>query len=143
LYNTGGFKKEETNTQINQKFSSKGDDLLDQNPVSLKSFKGHRERITRIEFNPNLKQLITTGNDAVVHVWNYRKGARPYVFDAHKGAINALSVNPSGNLIATGSADKTIRIWNNSMEGYNKALKSHTGPVRDLSFSCDGQLLLS
>lgn len=39
------------------------------NPESLKMFKGHRERITRIEFNPNLKQLVTTANDAVVHVW--------------------------------------------------------------------------
>lgn len=112
-------------------------------PESLKMFKGHRERITRIEFNPNLKQLVTTANDAVVHVWNYKKNSRPYVFKGHKGGIYALSVNPSGNIIATGSADKTIRIWNNSMEGYSKALKSHTGPVRDLCFSCDGQLLLS
>ena len=126
-YATSGYN----NTGI---FNNPGPDE-DTNPQCLKTFKGHRERIARIEFNPNLKQLVTTGNDAVVHVWNYRKNSRPYVFKAHKGGINALSINPSGNLIATGSADKTIRIWNNSMEGYNKVLKSHTGPVRDICFS--------
>ena len=128
--NTGMFKNQEQEQES-------------MHPQSLKTFKGHRERITRIEFNPNLKQLVTTSNDAVVHVWNYKKNSRPYVFDAHKKAINALSINPSGNLIATGSSDKTIRIWNNSIEGFSKAFKSHTGPVRDLCFSCDGQLLLS
>ena len=112
-------------------------------PTSLKPFTGHKERITRIEFNPNLKQIITTANDAKVYVWNYKRNSRPYIFDSHKGGIYALSLNPNGSLIATGSADKTIRIWNNSMEGYHKVLKSHTGPVRDLKFSCDGQLLLS
>lgn len=112
-------------------------------PENLKMFKGHKGKVTRIEFNPNLKQLVTTGTDSIVHVWNYKKNARPYIFNTHKGAIYGLSVNPSGNLIATGSADKTIRIWNNTMEGYSKVLKSHTGAVRDLSFSCDGQLLLS
>lgn len=116
--NTGMFNREEEKEALN--------------PQSLKVLTGHKEKITRIEFNPNLKQLITTSNDAVVNVWNFRKNARPYVFDAHKGAINALSINPSGNLIASGSSDKTIRIWNNSIEGYNKVLKSHTGPVRDL-----------
>jgi centriolar protein POC1 len=127
----------------NANFNGREEEQESMHPQSLKTFKGHRERITRIEFNPNLKQLVTTSNDAVVHVWNYKKNSRPYVFDAHKKAINALSINPSGNLIATGSSDKTIRIWNNSVEGFSKSLKSHSGPVRDLCFSCDGQLLVS
>ena len=127
--NTGGFQQPQEENEMH--------------PESIKMFKGHKERISRIEFNPNLKQLVTTSSDAVVHVWNYRKNTRHYKFTAHKGGINALSINPAGNLIATGSSDKTIKIWNNSIEGFHKTLKSHTGVVRDLCYSCDGQLLLS
>lgn len=92
-------------------FASVGD------PALKRSFKGHKDAITAIAFNPNLKQVVSSSLDGTVMVWNFKPSLRPYRFIGHKGPVYDVQVSPQGNLIASCSADETVRIWNNSVEG--------------------------
>lgn len=86
-------------------FSGVGD------PALKRSFKGHKDAITAIAFNPNLKQVVSSSLDGTVMVWNFKPSLRPYRFIGHKGPVYDVQVAPQGNLIASCSADETIRLW--------------------------------
>ena len=80
-------------------------------PQLKRSFKGHKDAITSIAFNPNLKQVISASLDGTVMVWNFKPSLRPYRFIGHKGPVYDLAVSPNGQMIASCSQDETIRLW--------------------------------
>eukprot|EP00357_Protocruzia_adherens_P002473 CAMPEP_0115024816 /NCGR_PEP_ID=MMETSP0216-20121206/33530_1 /TAXON_ID=223996 /ORGANISM="Protocruzia adherens, Strain Boccale" /LENGTH=534 /DNA_ID=CAMNT_0002399081 /DNA_START=57 /DNA_END=1661 /DNA_ORIENTATION=+ len=112
-------------------------------PALKRSFRGHRDTISAVQFNPNLKQVASSSYDGCINVWNFKPDLRPFKFVGHKGAVNDIAFSPAGNILASCSKDQTIRLWNNNVEGYSTAIKAHSGPIRSINFSCDGQLLLS
>jgi centriolar protein POC1 len=107
-------------------------------PALKRSFKGHKDQVCKVAFNPNLKQVVSGSVDGTVMVWNFKSTMRPYRFVGHKEAVYDVKVSPTGNIIASCSADRTIRLWNNSVEGHSKVIKSHQYPVRCLSISQNG-----
>ena len=112
-------------------------------PALKRSFKGHKDGITGIAFNPNLKQVVSSSLDGTVMVWNFKPSLRPFRFIGHKGAVHDVAVSPQGSLIASCADDHTVRLWNNTVEGHFQIIKSHTAPVKSVSFSSDGSLVLS
>jgi centriolar protein POC1 len=118
-------------------FASVGD------PALKRSFKGHKDTITGLAFNPNLKQVVSSSLDGTLMVWNFKPTLRPYRFIGHSGPIYDMAVSPNGQVIASASADETVRIWTNTVEGHSKVIKSHSAPVKSVAFSTDGSLLLS
>lgn len=112
-------------------------------PALKRSFKGHKDAITGIAFNPNLKQVISSSLDGTLMVWNFKPSLRPYRFIGHKGPVYDVVVSPSGGVFASCSADETVRIWNNSVEGHSQVIKGHSAPVKSVCFSTDGSLILS
>lgn len=118
-------------------FASVGD------PALKRSFKGHKDTITALAFNPNLKQVVSSSLDGTLMVWNFKPTLRPYRFIGHSGPIYDMAVSPNGQVIASASADETVRIWTNTVEGHSKVIKSHSAPVKSVAFSTDGSLLLS
>ena len=112
-------------------------------PALKRSFKGHKDTITGIAFNPNLKQVISTSLDGTLMIWNFKPTLRPYRFIGHKGPIYDVAVSPNGQVIASASADETVRLWTNTVEGHSQVIKSHSAPVKSVAFSSDGALLLS
>jgi centriolar protein POC1 len=65
-------------------------------PALKRSFKGHKDAITGICFNPNLKQVISSSLDGTLMVWNFKPSLRPYRFIGHKGPVYDVCVNPTG-----------------------------------------------
>ena len=112
-------------------------------PALKRSFKGHKDGVSSVAFNPNLKQVISGSHDGTVMVYNFKPALRPFRFVGHKGPVHDIAVHPSGNTIVSASHDETIRVWNNTVEGYSQVIKSHSAPVKSLSLSLDGALLLS
>lgn len=50
-------------------------------------FKGHRDTVTSVSFNPNMKQLATGSMDSCVMVWHFKPQSRAYRFIGHKVCI--------------------------------------------------------
>ena len=112
-------------------------------PALERSFRGHRDRVNAVAFNPNMKQLVTASDDAAVMVWHFRPTLRAFRFIGHKAAVLSVAVSPSGDLIASGSKDRTIRLWLPTVKGESTAIRAHMGAVRSVRFSSDGESLLS
>jgi len=74
-------------------------------PALKRSFKGHKESVNSVVFNPNLKQVVSGSNDGTVMIWNFKALQRPYRFVGHKGPVHSVAVSPDGQLIVSGSAD--------------------------------------
>ncbi|KAJ1632591.1 WD40-repeat-containing domain protein [Pavlovales sp. CCMP2436] len=112
-------------------------------PSLERSFRGHRDTVTSVCFNPNMRQLVSGGMDSVVMCWNFKVQQRAFRFVGHKGPVFCVASSPTGNLIASGSRDKCVRLWLPTVRGECTVIKSHTGAVRSVDFSPDGQHLLS
>lgn len=58
--------------------------LQPEDPTLERSFRGHRDAVTSVAFNSNLKQLISGSLDSCVMVWNFKPQLRAYRFAGHK-----------------------------------------------------------
>lgn len=107
-------------------------------PALKRSFKGHKDAVCRVAFNPNLKQVVSGSADGTVMVWNFKTTMRPFRFVGHDRPVYDVKVAAPGQLIASCSADATIRLWNNTVEGHSQVIKKHSGAVRSISISANG-----
>lgn len=55
-----------------------------EDPTLERSFRGHRDAVTSVCFNSNMKQLITGSLDNCVMVWNFKPQLRAYRFTGHQ-----------------------------------------------------------
>lgn len=53
-------------------------------PTLERSFRGHKDAVTSVAFNSNLKQLISGSLDNCVMVWNFKPQLRAFRFAGHK-----------------------------------------------------------
>ena len=92
-------------------------------PTLERSFRGHKDAVSAVAFNPNMKQLVSGGHDATVMVWNFKLQLRAFRFLGHKAAVLSVASAPSGNLIASGSKDRTVRLWIPTVKGESTVIK--------------------
>ncbi|GAX76713.1 hypothetical protein CEUSTIGMA_g4159.t1 [Chlamydomonas eustigma] len=114
-----------------------------EDPTLERSFRGHRDAVTSVCFNSNMKQLITGSLDNCVMVWNFKPQLRAFRFTGHKAGVYSVAFSPSHSLIASGSKDRSVRLWHPTVEGKSTVLKAHTGTVRCVNFSNDGRMLIT
>ena len=55
-----------------------------EDPTLERSFRGHRDAVTSVCFNPNMKQLVSGSLDNCVMVWNFKPQLRAFRFTGHK-----------------------------------------------------------
>ena len=55
-----------------------------EDPTLERSFRGHRDAVTSVAFNPTMKQLVSGSLDNCVMVWNFKPQLRAYRFAGHK-----------------------------------------------------------
>jgi hypothetical protein len=54
-----------------------------EDPTLERSFRGHKDAVTAVAFNSNLKQLISGSLDGTVMVWNFKPQLRAFRFAGH------------------------------------------------------------
>ncbi|KAJ9113689.1 hypothetical protein QFC22_005998 [Naganishia vaughanmartiniae] len=107
---------------------------------TMATFYSHTSAVTRGEFLPNGKYLITASEDCSVCLWNPSTSAAPIMKltpgsttnfgnfggEAEGGGITALAVAPASNLCAIGGSNGAIRIVNLPQGNVVGHLKGHT-----------------
>ncbi|GFO01917.1 poc1 centriolar protein homolog a [Plakobranchus ocellatus] len=114
-----------------------------EDPSLERHFRGHRDVVTAVDFNPNMTQLASSSLDNNLMVWNFKAKMRAYRFVGHKDAVCCVQFSPSGHLVASASRDKTVRLWIPSVKGESTVFRAHTGTVRSVDFSSDGQAMVT
>jgi centriolar protein POC1 len=105
-------------------------------PTLERTFRGHRCAINSAAFFPNMKQMVSGGDDDCLMLWNFKANLRAYRFSEHEGSVNSVAVAPNGNLIASASSDRTVRLWSTNLANTRSSvIKSHTGNVRAVQVS--------
>lgn len=59
-------------------------------PTLERTFRGHKDAITSVNFSPNMKQLVSGSRDSCLMVWNFRPQLRAFRFVGHKVGTPAL-----------------------------------------------------
>ncbi|GBG77627.1 hypothetical protein CBR_g24073 [Chara braunii] len=116
---------------------------MGEEPRLERSFRGHRDCVTGVAFNRNMKQLISCSLDGCVMVWNFKPQLRAFRYGGHKAPVCSVAFSPCDELIASGSRDQTVRIWVPTVQGKSTVIRAHSGTVRTVSFSGNGRFLLS
>ncbi|KAK1799623.1 hypothetical protein P4O66_006082, partial [Electrophorus voltai] len=115
-----------------------------EDPTLERHFKGHRDAVTSVDFNCNMKQIATGSMDSCIMIWTLKPQMRAYSrFVGHKDAVMSVQFSASGHLLVSASRDKTVRLWVPSVKGESTAFRAHTGTVRSVNFSSDGQTLVT
>uniref|UniRef100_UPI00398F77CE POC1 centriolar protein homolog A-like isoform X3 n=1 Tax=Pristiophorus japonicus TaxID=55135 RepID=UPI00398F77CE len=114
-----------------------------EDPSLENNFKGHKDVVTSVDFNPNSKQLASTSLDKCLMIWNLKPQSRAYRFAGHKDAVMCVQFSPSGHLVASASRDKTVRLWTPNVKGVSTAFTAHSATVRSVNFSSDGNFLVT
>lgn len=79
------------------------------------NIQGHTLSVFSAKFHPLTQQLVSTGRDAQIKIWDtFDHFEELKSIPAHMYASNHLVFHPSGKYFASGSMDKTIKIWDGS-----------------------------
>lgn len=72
-----------------------------EDPTLERSFRGHKDAVTSVAFNHNMKQLISGGLDGSVMVWNFKPQLRAFRFAGHKVSTPGSSTELVRNCYAS------------------------------------------
>lgn len=103
----------------------------------------HRAGIWSVTFAPEGKQLITTGIDNVVRIWDVDGGNEVRKLEGHNHSVSRASVSPDGRKLATGGFDGTVSLWDLDSGRQLVALKGHSGFIYGVAFSGEGKQLVT
>ena len=101
-----------------------------------------RPSISGLDFSGDANELLTSGGDGWVRLWNVSGGYRGKSLSAPTG-IHCIRLSPTGKMLAVGchaESGNSIRIWNLPAGKYLDLPKDSRW-VHDLDFSGDGRLL--
>lgn len=123
-----------------------GIQLLDltSNNFKLQNLKGHEgKKIKSVAFFPNSKNLVSSGTDKKVLLWDIQTGKSETIWE-QDGIVQSLSVSPDGNVIAACTKDGRIILlsgknWENVRELFNE----ENNPVNVVQFNHAGNILIS
>lgn len=106
----------------------------------------HAQELYSVKFHPDGKQLLTSGRDETVKLWQITDQNRQIqlvrTFKGNLTDVLSLNFSADGTKIALGSQDSSIQILN-SDGTLELKLGGHTDGIFDVNFSPDGRYLLS
>ena len=103
----------------------------------------HADFVSRVEFSPDGRQVITTGRDATARIWDSATGDQVAVLRGHKRWVTRLEPTADGRSIVTGSDDGTVRVWDAASGAPESVMRPRAGPVTALAVSPAGAQIFS
>ncbi|OTA07414.1 Splicing factor motif [Trichoderma parareesei] len=113
----------------------------------LSTFKGHAQRVCRVEFHPSGRYLASASEDTSWRLWDVEKNAELLLQEGHSRGVYAVSFNTDGSLLASAGLDSIGRIWDlrsgRTVMILDGHLDGHIKPIHSLDWSSDGHRVLS
>ncbi|KAH7926158.1 WD40 repeat-like protein [Leucogyrophana mollusca] len=116
----------------------------------MRSFDGHRDRITSLDFSRDGRFLVSGSDDGTARLWDMLGDGSSKILRAHDSASTAIgkhrvvvAMSPCGQFIATGTLDAAVRIWDITTYTLLETLQGHVGSVDCVVFTPDGKGLFS
>lgn len=105
--------------------------------------RGHKDRVTAIDYNRTKELLASSSLDGSVRLWNMRKKGE--LQSTVKGAkeLFAVALHPHKSIVAYGGTDKIVTLWNYRLQTSQPITPGHTSIVRAIAWSKNGKMLAS
>ena len=106
------------------------------------TLRGHKKRITDIEYAPDGRAVLTVSNDHTGLVWSAANGRLLHRLIGHFFPVNSGSYNANGYWIVTAS-QYTAGLWSASTGQLLFYIGGHTAPLTGATFSSEGDRILT
>ncbi len=104
----------------------------------LKSFEGHKGRVTDVAFSSDGRRVLTASDDHTARVWDVATGKTLHVLEGHTQAVLCARFSTDDALVVTGSEDTSARLWDaQTGASLPTILQGHTASVTSVAFTPD------
>jgi WD40 repeat protein len=107
----------------------------------LREFRGHRGTVWDVAFNDAGNKIASSGDDAVIRVWDVATGTLDRELKGHKRIVWSVKFSPDGTHLASGSFDYSWKLWRLPDGAVVWDNNEHAETVVDLAFSHDGRMI--
>jgi WD40 repeat protein/DNA-binding SARP family transcriptional activator len=98
--------------------------------------------ISDTAFHPDGDQLITSGADGTVRIWDIGSGEELLALFTHEAGTHDLALSPDGTHIATAGEDLMVKYWDlSSGLGQGELLRAISVEAEGVDLSPDGRIL--
>lgn len=104
---------------------------------------GHTGYVTRAQFSPDGKTIISASFDKTARLWDVKTGQEIRQFIGHSDGLWNVAFAPDGKTIATASTDGTARLWDVQTGKELRRFVGHIAPVENVIFSPDGKFIVT
>eukprot|EP00242_Pyramimonas_sp_CCMP2087_P002515 CAMPEP_0198232380 /NCGR_PEP_ID=MMETSP1445-20131203/115701_1 /TAXON_ID=36898 /ORGANISM="Pyramimonas sp., Strain CCMP2087" /LENGTH=521 /DNA_ID=CAMNT_0043913051 /DNA_START=292 /DNA_END=1857 /DNA_ORIENTATION=- len=105
----------------------------------LQTFKGHEDRLCRLNFHPRVHSLLaTTSFDATWRLWDVETAQEVLLQEGHSRPVYDVGFHPDGSLCGTVGLDTHCRVWDLRVGRNILTLTGHVKQVLAISFSPNG-----
>jgi WD40 repeat protein len=106
------------------------------------------DRLVRLVFSPDGRQVAATERDNAVRVYETATGRRLHSWtvkltNPYENYTSVLAFSPDGATLAAGATDHLVHLWDLRTGSEGSPLRGHTWYVSDLVFAADGRTLFS
>ena len=108
----------------------------------------HAGPATECVLLPDGKEVVTTGEDGLVQLWDIETRSLKTTFDPRIGPIYSAAVSPDGTLLAIGGRPllklldlARVHLIDLKTGKHVRALQRHDTSIESIAFSSDGQLI--
>eukprot|EP01090_Pellita_catalonica_P007238 TRINITY_DN1784_c0_g1_i1.p2 TRINITY_DN1784_c0_g1~~TRINITY_DN1784_c0_g1_i1.p2 ORF type:complete len:515 (-),score=62.67 TRINITY_DN1784_c0_g1_i1:32-1576(-) len=119
-------------------------------PTPLQLFKGHKDEVNAIKWDPTGKLLASCSDDYTAKIWSLGNSKCIHNFEEHEKEIYTIKWSPTGagsvtqrQILASASFDATVKLWDVENGICMYSLTKHSDPVYSVAFSPNGQFLAS
>jgi WD40 repeat protein/tetratricopeptide (TPR) repeat protein len=103
----------------------------------------HAKGISQVRLSPDGRQVLTTGADGALRLWDPATGKAVGKPLLHGVAVRLVEFAPDGKRVATADANQAVHVWDLGREEEVFPAFQLPGPVVALTFSPDGRRLLT
>ena len=104
---------------------------------------GHIKEIRAAVISPDLKCLVTSGEDTKVILWDYPSLKIDCVLKAHDHAVTSLAISQEKSYVASASSDFLIIIWDLEIKDLYTYFSTERTTINSLEFAADDQHLIA
>src|SRR5204863_114636 len=97
--------------------------------------------VTALAYPPDGRELVSSGGDGAVRVWNAESGELLRTIP-HGAAIIAIAVSPDGTKVASAGDDKSVRVFGLDDGALLSTFPSAGAEVGSIAFSLDSAQII-